>query len=212
MTIEHELVNKSTVLLTLDGRLDTANASLLERKIKQWEEDITELILDFSKLDYISSMGLRVLLRAKKELQQEGRKLEIRNMNDSIKEVFEMTGFLNLMVQDEKFVVVRKKEPATNGTDAIVLSLNGQMQSGHIEMITKELSEIKEANQNGKTTVILDMGKLTHIDFGAGQLLKQAFENTAWEGRQLCLRNLSVDIQAALKQDGFEDTNYPVLN
>jgi anti-sigma B factor antagonist len=207
MTIDHELVNKSTVVLTLDGRLDTANASLLERKIKQWEIEITELILDFSKLDYISSMGLRVLLRAKKELQQEGRKLEIRNMNDSIKEVFEMTGFLNLMVQDEKFVVIRKKEPMAHGTDAIVLSLNGQMQSEHIEMITKELSEIKEANQqkNKTTTVILDMEKLTRIDSGVGLLLKQAFDDTTWEGRQLCFRNLSVDIQAALKQDGLEN-------
>jgi anti-sigma B factor antagonist len=211
MTIEHELLNKSTVVLSLSGRLDTANAPLLERKIKQWGKDITELVLDFSELFYISSMGLRVLLQAKKELKQEGRKLTIKNMSSSIKEVFEMTGFLGLMVQEEKFVVVRKKEPAPNGAsapngaDSIILSLNGQMQSENIAMITKELSEIKEANlsRNEPLTVILDMENLSHIAPAVGYSLEKAIEETKWAHRKLSIRNPSKDIRAILKMEGL---------
>jgi anti-anti-sigma factor len=202
MTIEHELVSKSTVMLKLNGRLDTANAPLLERKIKQWGADIAELVLDFSQLDYISSMGLRVLLQAKKEMKQEGRKLVIKNMSSSIKEVFEMTGFLSLMVHDEKFVVVRKNED-----DSIVLSLNGQMQSVNCAMIAKELSEIKEANSSSikPLTVILDMAHLTHISPGVGYSLKQAIGETNWENRILSIRNIKTDIWAILEMEGLGD-------
>ena len=100
MTIEQQQPASSTVVLFLSGRLDTASAPHLERKIKQRGEDITELILDFKELSYISSMGLRVLLQAKKTLTEEGRKLTIRNMGAAVREVFEMTGFLNLMAQE----------------------------------------------------------------------------------------------------------------
>jgi len=195
MTIEHEMIGKSTVVLSLNGRLDTANAPLLERKIKQWGDEITELVLDFAELSYISSMGLRVLLQAKKSFKEEGRKLTIKNMGDSIREVFEMTGFLHLMVAEEKFVVIRKHEG-----DDIVLSLNGQMEDENVEMVEKELSEIKQTHyMSGKpVTVILDVENLTYISPTAGKLLKDAVANTKWNHRQLHARNASVDIQAAL--------------
>jgi len=101
MNIEQERIGNSTVTLTLYGRLDTVNAPLLEGKIKELE-DITELTLDFKGLDYISSMGLRVLLQAKKTMKSEGVGMKIINMQDSVREIFEMTGFLNLMTREEK--------------------------------------------------------------------------------------------------------------
>ncbi|MDR0456644.1 MAG: STAS domain-containing protein, partial [Treponema sp.] len=186
MTINAEKTGKATIALILNGRLDTASAPLLERKIKQWGEEITELILDFTDLEYISSMGLRVLLQAKKTLKAENRILTIKNMRDSIREIFEMTGFINLMLQEEKFVVIRKIEQ-----DAVVLELNGQMETENAEMILKELSEIREQKSRPPITtesvlsdklpailehgsemteslaVILDMAKLTHISSGA---------------------------------------------
>jgi anti-anti-sigma regulatory factor len=128
-------------------------------------------------------------------------------MSNSIKEVFEMTGFLNLMVHDEKFVVVRKNETSADGTDSIVLSMNGQMQSVNVAMLTKELSEIKEANLTRKEplTVILDMEHLTHIAHGVGLSLKQAIEETKWENRELVIRNISKDIWAILGLEGLGD-------
>jgi len=100
MDIEQERAGKS-VALALNGRLDTVNAPRLESKIKELE-DITELTLDFKGVSYISSMGLRVLLQAKKTMKSNGVKLTIINMRDSVREIFEITGFLNLMAQEEK--------------------------------------------------------------------------------------------------------------
>ena len=224
MTIEQEKVDKSTAVLTLSGRLDTANAPLLERKIKQWGEEITELVLDFAELTYISSMGLRVLLQAKKTLKAEKRKMTIKNMNDSIREVFEMTGFLHLMVQEEKFVVIRKNEP-----DSIVLSLNGEMRLENIPILSEELSDIKEQSlhkpitrevvlseeltevlEHGSVptvpvTVILDMEGLTDFSPVAIKSLKQAITGTAWEERILKVRHASSDMQDALKNGGMKE-------
>jgi len=197
MTIEHTKTGKSTVVLTLIGRLDTANAPLLEQKIKQWGEEITEVELDFSGLEYISSMGLRVLLQAKKSFKEKGRQLIITNMGDSIREVFEMTGFLNLMVQEEKFVVIRKDEP-----DAIVLSLNGQMEAENVEVVAEELRAIKQAHytKDGPSTVFLDMEHLSYISTPACKQLRQAIDDTKWIGRKLHTQNVSVDMEAALKE------------
>jgi len=100
MNIKQERVSKSKIVLTLNGRLDTLNAPLLESRIKE-QEEITELELDFKGVDYISSMGLRVLLAVKKELKSEGVRLTINNMQDSVHEIFEITGFLSLMAQEE---------------------------------------------------------------------------------------------------------------
>jgi len=100
MNIEQEKTGKS-VVLTLNGRLDTVNAPQLESKIKE-QEDITELTLDFKEVNYISSMGLRVLLQAKKEMKANGAMLKIINMRDSVREIFEMTGFLTLMEREDK--------------------------------------------------------------------------------------------------------------
>ena len=100
MTIDHARTDKSTVVLTLAGRLDTANALLLEQNLKQWGEDITGIILDFKELEYISSMGLRVLLQAKKTMKTENRSLTIIQMRDSVREVFEMTGFYSMLVDE----------------------------------------------------------------------------------------------------------------
>jgi len=200
MTIEHEMTGKSTVTLHVNGRLDTASAPMLERKIKQWGNDITELVLDFSELEYISSMGLRVLLQAKKTFKEEKRKLVINNMGNSIREVFEMTGFLHLMVEEEKFVVIRKREG-----DAIVLALNGQMENENVGVVEKELTELKKAHYlGGKTvTVILDMENLTYISSTACKLLKEATDRTKWNHRQLQARNASVDLQAILHESNL---------
>jgi anti-sigma B factor antagonist len=196
MTIEQTRTGKSTVTLTLHGRLDTANAPLLEQKIKQWGDDITELTLDFAELEYISSMGLRVLLQAKKTLKEKDRQLVIKNMGESIREVFEMTGFLHLMVKEEKFVLIRKIED-----DATVLFFNGQMEAENVEMVEKELSAIKEAHyaKDGPVKVILDMENLSYISAQACKFLRQAVDDTKWIGRKLHARNVSVDMEVELK-------------
>lgn len=91
------LVKKDNQLVfELNGRLDTLTAPELEQKIK--DENVNEdLILDFKNLEYISSAGLRVLLSTKKLLNSKGKELTITNINDVVKEVFNVTGFINIL-------------------------------------------------------------------------------------------------------------------
>ncbi len=85
-----------TLKIALEGRLDTTTAPQLEAELKQSVADNTELDLDFAKLEYISSAGLRVLLAAQKVMNKQG-KMVIRNVNDVIAEVFEVTGFADIL-------------------------------------------------------------------------------------------------------------------
>ena len=85
-----------TLNIALEGRLDTTTAPQLEAELKQSIADNAELNLDFAKLEYISSAGLRVLLAAQKIMNKQG-KMIIRNVNDVISEVFEVTGFSDIL-------------------------------------------------------------------------------------------------------------------
>lgn len=78
----------------LAGRLDTTAAPELEKELKECYNSITELILDFEDLEYISSAGLRVILSAQKETKG---KLVIRNVNEVVMEIFAVTGFTEIL-------------------------------------------------------------------------------------------------------------------
>jgi anti-sigma B factor antagonist len=200
MTIHADRHSKTAVIFLLDGRLDTASAPLLERKIKQIGDDITELILDFSGLTYISSMGLRVLLQTQKTMAEENRKLVIRNMSSSIREVFEMTGFINLMVQEEKFVVIRD-----GGAEKIRLRLIGTMDAVNVPDFSTELAQIKAANAENSQPVeiILDAARLESINESACKLLSDVIDSTAWEGRILRVENATGKTAEVLKAGGL---------
>lgn len=95
MTIT-KTVENGTLRIALEGRLDTNTAPQLEAELKTSLSGITELELDFSGLEYISSAGLRVLLAAQKTMSRQG-KMTIRNVNETIMEVFEITGFVEIL-------------------------------------------------------------------------------------------------------------------
>ena len=102
MIIDTDNADKAVTKLTLHGRLDTVNAPLLEQTIKQVGDDVSELILDFTELEYISSLGLRVLLLAQKSMKEKKKRMVIKNMGESVREIFEMTGIINLMIIEDK--------------------------------------------------------------------------------------------------------------
>ena len=88
--------NGNTVTLELTGRLDTTTAPQMEAVLKDCIEDADALILDFDRLDYISSAGLRVLLSAQKVMgKKEG--MKIHHVCPEIMEVFEITGFTDIL-------------------------------------------------------------------------------------------------------------------
>ena len=88
--------NGTRLDLALEGRLDTTTAPQLEAELKQSVNGVTELALDFSKLEYLSSAGLRVLLSAQKVMNRQG-SMVIKNVNETIMEIFEVTGFSDIL-------------------------------------------------------------------------------------------------------------------
>ncbi|MCI8563120.1 MAG: STAS domain-containing protein [Lachnospiraceae bacterium] len=95
MTIE-KLENEKELTMLLTGRLDTTTAPQLEGELKNGLDGVESLVLDFKELEYLSSAGLRILLAAQKTMNKQG-KMVIRNVNEVIQEVFEVTGFADIL-------------------------------------------------------------------------------------------------------------------
>ena len=95
MTINHTREG-AALTVALEGRLDTTTAPQLEAELKQSLDGVTALALDMEKLDYLSSAGLRVLLAAQKQMNKQGT-MVIRHVNETIMEVFEVTGFIDIL-------------------------------------------------------------------------------------------------------------------
>ena len=89
-------IDGSKALFSLEGRLDTVTAPDLEKELKDSLDGITELQLDFAKLEYISSAGLRVLLAAQKTMTKQGA-MTLTHVNETIMEIFEVTGFSDIL-------------------------------------------------------------------------------------------------------------------
>ena len=96
MTIEIKK-NAEETIIEIVGRLDTTTAPTLDKTIQQDIEGTKDLILDVKNLEYISSAGLRVLLGAQKKMQKIGT-MKVINVCEAVMEVFEMTGFADILV------------------------------------------------------------------------------------------------------------------
>ena len=86
-------VENETLIIELEGRLDTVTSQELSNAIPQSERANLNIVMDFTKLEYISSAGLRLLIVYKKDAQATNNTLVIRNCNDIVKEIFSVTGF-----------------------------------------------------------------------------------------------------------------------
>lgn len=95
--MEIKVTHGDYLLIELEGRLDTTTSPLLDERINQEEIKESLVVIDFKQLEYISSAGLRVLLSTKKKLEASGKALEIHNINDVIREVFNVSGFINIL-------------------------------------------------------------------------------------------------------------------
>lgn len=95
MNIE-KTTNGNELTITLIGRLDTTTAPQLEAELKQNISGVERLVLDFVALEYLSSAGLRVLLAAQKVMNKQGEMI-VKNVNETIAEIFEVTGFSDVL-------------------------------------------------------------------------------------------------------------------
>ena len=95
MTI-NKVANGKDLIISLAGRLDTTTAPQLDDELKGGLDGVEKLEFDFTDLEYISSAGLRVLLSAQKIMNKQGH-MGIRNVNEDIMEIFEVTGFSDIL-------------------------------------------------------------------------------------------------------------------
>ncbi|MBQ5699476.1 MAG: STAS domain-containing protein [Lachnospiraceae bacterium] len=95
MTIEMKK-NMEETILEITGRLDTTTAPVLDKTINEELKDVKNLVLDLKGLEYISSAGLRVLLNAQKKMQRVG-SMKLKNVSEAVMDVFEMTGFADIL-------------------------------------------------------------------------------------------------------------------
>ena len=96
MTIK-KIANENELTIALEGRLDTSTSPELEQVLKEELPKVSKLILDFEKLDYISSAGLRVLLFAQKTMNSTQGSMKIRKVGEIIMEIFEVTGCQDIL-------------------------------------------------------------------------------------------------------------------
>ena len=95
MTIE-KILNGENAKIVIVGRLDTQTAPELEKEVDEAVVNVKELVLDMTGLEYVSSAGLRVILKAQKIMNTKG-SMKLIGVNDSIMEVFDITGFLDIL-------------------------------------------------------------------------------------------------------------------
>ena len=95
MTIE-KMINGGSATLSVAGRLDTQTAPELEKELDAVLPGLKELTFDMAALEYVSSAGLRVILKAQKAMNTQG-SMKLVGVNDSIMEVFDITGFLDIL-------------------------------------------------------------------------------------------------------------------
>ncbi len=96
MTISTEK-NNGSVILKIEGRLDTTTAPLLENTVNELSAETKHLILDMHGVEYISSAGLRVLLGAQKKMNKIGN-MKLIGVCDAVMEILEMTGFVDILM------------------------------------------------------------------------------------------------------------------
>lgn len=87
----------TTLDIALEGLLDTKTAPDLEKEINDYIGDATEVNFDFADLEYLTSAGLRVLLAAQQEMDDKDGTMTIKNVGDDIMEIFDMTGFADVL-------------------------------------------------------------------------------------------------------------------
>lgn len=95
LTINKNVEDKK-LTVSLEGRLDTNTAPELEEELKTSLDGVTDFVIDMEQLQYISSAGLRVLLSAQKVMNKQGT-MVIKNCSDDIMEIFEVTGFVDIL-------------------------------------------------------------------------------------------------------------------
>jgi anti-sigma B factor antagonist len=195
----------STLTLSTDVRLDATSAPQLSEKIEQiaqTNKGIELLVIDMAKTIYMSSLGLRALLQGLKTMKKAGGNLSIQNITPQIRPVFEMTGLMDLMIRDEKLVIVRTSDVRASAT----LSLAGKLTDETVDQLTAEINNIADKYAD----VYLDCANLKFIDNDGFRTLRAARDLVSKnKGGVLMLVNFPESMKRLLAVEKLEELLYP---
>lgn len=90
------VTEEKTLNVAISGRIDTLTAPQIQQQIEQLPDDYTYVLFDFTKVEYISSAGLRMLLFVEKLAEKKGGYITVKSPTEQIMEIFEMTGFVDM--------------------------------------------------------------------------------------------------------------------
>ena len=156
-------IDKDILYIAVEGRIDASNAAEAEEKIFSIKNDNLgkHIVVDADKLEYISSAGLRVILRLRKEEP----KLAIINVASDVYEVFDMTGFTDMVTVEKAY-----QRMSVEGCEFIAKGANGAVYRYDDETILKTyfakdaLPEIKQERENARKAFVLGIN--TAIPYG----------------------------------------------
>lgn len=95
--MEVNIQHGEEAVVFIKGRLDTVTSAELDERLRKEEVEENVLVMDFSEVEYISSAGLRLLLSLKRDIEVQSKSLVVRHINDVVKEIFGVTGFINVL-------------------------------------------------------------------------------------------------------------------
>ena len=162
MVVTHR-IDKDILYIAIEGRIDASNAAVAEEKIFSIKNDNPgkHTVVDADKLEYISSAGLRVILRLRKEAPQ----LAIINVAADVYDVFDMTGFTDMVTIEKAY-----RRMSVEGCEFIAKGANGAVYRYDDETILKTyfakdaLPEIKQERENARKAFVLGIN--TAIPYG----------------------------------------------
>lgn len=173
----------TTIILSLEGRLDALSAPTLENQLQKIRETFTEVILDLSELTFISSMGIRVMIQGFKWMNAKKGKFVIKNISELVRDVFEISGLIDLFVQDEKFVIIQKER----NENRIVFSLAGNLNQKAALVLNNQLRQLEN---EGFTTITLDFAAVNSISLEGRSMLESAQKRIREKQGTLVIQNI----------------------
>jgi anti-sigma B factor antagonist len=201
----YEDVQGAKVILMLDGRLDAQTAPELELKLQAIKDKpdnyqffIKELVLDFSRLTYISSLGLRVVLHGQKLMNVRQGRFVIQNIAPAVRDVFEQTGLVDLFIKDERLIVIQQSKTRMK----TVLSVIGNMDSETVPILEAQLKSLIDEKV---FDVRLDLTRLNSISDDACLYLLDAKKRMQANNGRFVLQDAEAlePIKQALKIHGL---------
>jgi anti-sigma B factor antagonist len=171
----------SRLVLSLKGKLDANTADLLEKRFNQIKDSTTVLRLDMSELKYISSAGLRIILTIMKEMKARKGTFSVGHLNNEIRAIFNMVGFTDLFVQDEKYFIVVKEKTETKA----ILNMDG---TPDINAAQDLRTHIKKLQSQGINEFVLDMTRIQSITPKFLEILSDIVKETEKKGKLTVLK------------------------